>query len=187
MIITIPVKPYVKHLLIEHYGKDPIAVRANSDLGQIFMLSVWNSVFLNVTFGWKGQNVPGLEDELKDWIADELGECGKDELDMPEGLVELRFKLGGKFKRGLLLPDVMLQLGKSLESYVRIYMKGFSHGYRCLFNSGRSSAVVFHGLFGFPEEVLSRDNAEKIVQRENAEMKDPIDAPRKSLRISKKA
>lgn len=205
MLLPIPVKPYVRQLLIQHYGKEPIAVRANSDLGQIFLIAVVRKAYLNATFRWQGQSIPGMEGglvrALLEDVDDEFGVSEDNDgrafgkknqndlvLDMPEGLVVLNFALGGKFNKGVILPDMLEQIGKAMESYAKIYMKGFSHGYRTLFNSSRNSALVFHQIFEFDEDVLTLDNCEKIIQRENQEMKDPIDVmniPRKSYRFRK--
>jgi hypothetical protein len=184
MLLPIPVKPFVRHLLIKHYGKEPIAVRANSDLGQIFLLAVVRKAYLNLTFNWVGDVPPRkFGDLLFDDAEDVI------EIEMPANYVEIKFELNGKFNAGVIMPDMIEQLGRSLESYARIYMKAFSHGYRTLFNSSRNSALVFHELYEFDEDVLSRDNCEKIIQRENAEVKDPIDSmgtPRKSYRLRAK-
>ncbi|MGL5078852.1 MAG: hypothetical protein ACRDBG_23895 [Waterburya sp.] len=183
MLLSIPVKPYVKHLIIKHYGKEPIAVRANSEIGSFFLLALVKKAYLAATFNWLGDVPPSTDVEV---ILEEKNEDSVF-LKMPENCVELRFEVGGKFKDGVFLPDMLVHIGRSLEGYCRIYMKGFSHGYRSLFNSSRNSALVFHNLYEYEEEVLTRDNCEKIIQRENAEMtKDPIEIlglVRKSFRF----
>lgn len=207
MLLPIPVKPYVRHLILKHYGKEPIPIRANTDIGQIFLLAVLRKAYLNLNFKWRGQLMYELEDAEKEMVLNEivddlnnpldddglapgkgknLARGGEIEIEMPEDYVELRFLVGGKFDRGVIMPDMLLQIGKALESYARIYAKGFSHGCRCYFNSSRNSAIIMHQLFEFQEDTLTRDNLDKIIQRENNEMKDPIEAtglPRKSFRF----
>lgn len=207
MLLPIPVKPYVRHLLIKHYGKEPIPIRANTDIGQIFLLAVLRKAYLNLNFKWRGQLLYELDDCEKQLVLNEIvddlnnpmdddglppgkgknrAKGGELEIEMPADCVELKFLVGGKFERGVILPDMLEQIGKALESYARIYAKGFSHGARCYFNSSRNSAIIMHQLFEFQEDTLTRDNLDKIIQRENNEMKDPIEAtglPRKSFRF----
>lgn len=156
MILTLKVKPFVKHLLVKHYGKKtPIHISMNSDIGRMFVLG----------FGERSK----AED-----LIDPLD--GEDEitLEAPEGTEEIDFYLGGKFDRMKLSVQSVQRMPDMLESYCRIFMKGFSTGYRCLLNSEMSSAVVFHRLYEYPEDTLTEANAVKIVQRENKEIISPI-------------
>lgn len=161
MILPVQVKPYVKHLLVQQYGKkSPIEVRLNTDLGYLFYAS----------FGRRT-----VADELLDPLEGE----GVMELERDDALEVIEFYLGGKFDKEMITADSIKKLGLMLEGYCRIFMKGFSVGYRCLLNSEAGSATVFHQLYGFDEEVLTVDNAIKIVQRESKEMRIPFSENRR--------
>ncbi|AWL07964.1 hypothetical protein HME7025_00079 [Aquirufa nivalisilvae] len=170
MILTIQVKPFVKHLITKQYGsgKKPIDVRLNSDLGYLFWLGFGSrSIAEDVLHGLKGEGVLELEKE--------------------EHLVELQFYLGGRFDREVLTDSSIKKMTNMLESYCRIFMKGFATGYKCLLNSTTNSAVVFHRIYDFTEEVLTEDNAIKIIQRECAEIHTPfIDKKSKRSQVSYK-
>jgi hypothetical protein len=166
MILPVPVKPYVHHLITKQYGKKNINVRVNSDLGYIFWLAFSDRNVADCLF------LP---------IADVTDEI---EIQIPEGMKELTFYLGGKFDKEGINPLMIQRLTYALESYSRIFMKAFSQGYRCLYDSEHSSALVFHKLYEFDEDILTEANAVKIIQRESKEMKKVVqNAHRKRAKI----
>jgi hypothetical protein len=157
MILQIPVKPFVKHVLKQHYGREPIPVRANSDLGTIFLLAMNEKSWLRLAYSLD-RPAEGDDEEL---VIDTTGK-----------LTNIDFVVSGNFKNLQILPDKLAQIGQTLESYSKIFMKGFSMGYRCLLTSEVSSATAFWQLHNFNEDELSVDNCIKIIQRENREIRD---------------
>jgi hypothetical protein len=161
MILQIPVKPYVKNIIKQHYGKEPIPIRANSDLGSIFLLAMNEKSWLRLAYT---VDKPSEENDNAELVI-----C------LQEGACVLEFELGGNFARNMqILPDKLAQIGDGLEGYSKIFMKAFSIGYRCLLNSEMSSANAFWALHHFKEDDLTQDNCYKIIQRETREIKDLI-------------
>lgn len=178
MIVTVPVKPFVNHLLIKLYGQAPIPVHIRSDIGNMFVLAITKQKYLTSIFNYYEVDATAIkaiskaiEIPMDDDISTKLAEA-KDESE--EKLVSLDFQLSAKFDSSLLVPGLLAELGKCMESFARIYMKAYSVGYRTLLNSEVNSATVFHRLHDFHEDVLTMDNAIKIIQREVGKMKDPI-------------
>ena len=56
----------------------------------------------------------------------------------------------------------------------KIFLKGYSFGYRSLLNSELASAVSFYRLYGMTENKIKQDTLVKILQRESKELKDPF-------------
>jgi hypothetical protein len=165
MILSVPVKPWVKHLLKKQYGKEPIAIRANSDVGSFLMLSLSAKDRFRLT-------VDDLTEEDAEGIMP----------DCEEEYEVLSFMLGGRFLKGVIIADTIPLISYALEGYARIFAKGYSLGYRTLLNSELSSAVSFYRLYQFPEKKLKQDRLVKIIQRESKEMKDVLNeyyAPRR--------
>lgn len=165
MILSVPVKPWVKHLLKKQYGKEPINIRANSDIGSFLLLAISakDKLRLNV-------------DDLTEEEAQEVMPASKEEYEV------ISFLLGGTFLKGVILADTIPLISFALEGYAKIFAKGYSFGYRTLLNSELSSAVSFYRLYDFSEKKIKQDNLIKIIQRESKEMRDPYSeyhAPRR--------
>lgn len=156
MILSVPVKPWVKHLFKKQYGKEPIAVRANSDIGSILLLSV------------------SAKDKFRLTIGDLTEEDAQGIMPESEEYEVLSFMLGGSFQKGVIIADTIPLISNALEGYAKIFFKGFSIGYRTLLNSELSSAVSLYRLYGFTEKKIKQDTLVKTVQRESKEMKDPF-------------
>ena len=115
-------------------------------------------VLINRKLGMKGAETSEFElDELT-----YLLESGSDRIGA------LDFQLSAKFDSCLIVPGLLMELGKCMESFARIYMKAYSVGYRTLLNSEVNSATVFHRLHDFHEDVLTMDNAIKIIATDDA-------------------
>jgi hypothetical protein len=158
MILPVPVKPWVRHLLVKQYGKEPIAVRSNSDIGSILILAVSDPDSLRLSI-------------------DDISEENQEELvsvNFPDDVKTVRFLLGGKFKKGVIITDMLPMISNSLESYFKIFLKGYSIGYRSLLNSEAASGKAFANLYSFKEDVIKEDNLIKIIQRESKEMANPF-------------
>jgi hypothetical protein len=158
MILPVPVKPWVRHLLIQQYGKEPFEFRSNSDIGSILLLAVADADTLRLSV-----------DDLTEETQEELAQA----FDFKDCQV-VRFKLGGKFKDGVIIADMLPLMANALEGYFKTYVKGFSIGYRVLLNSELASAKVLYQLFNFNEDIIKLDNLIKIIQREGKEMRDPL-------------
>lgn len=150
MLLTVPVKPAVRRFLIKEFGKEPIQVRANSDLGGILLLAFA-----------KGENIP----------LDAL-EITEDELPEHSTLKPIQFQLGEKFTRKALAPESRLLLTNALTSYFRTCLYYYTIGRRTLFDSEMSAVKLFRKQYGIPEEELSEESAIKIAQRERKERAD---------------
>lgn len=169
MILSVPVKPWVKILLKKQYGKEPIAIRANSDIGSILLLSV------------------SAKDKFRLTVADLTEEEAQDI--MPDSLVPnevISFQLGGTFLKGVIIADTIPLISYALEGYAKIFLKGYSFGYRSLLNSELASAVSFYRLYGFTENKIKQDTLVKILQRESKELKDPYNEHYLPRRIKEK-
>lgn len=158
MILSVPVKPWVKHLLKKQYGKEPIAVRANSDIGSFLILSVSAKDRFRLTVG-------DLTEEDAQGI-------------MPEGeeYEVISFMLGGSFLKGVIIADTIPLISYALEGYAKIFAKGYSIGYRSLLNSELSSAISLYRVYEYTEKKVQQTTLVKIIQRESKEMKDPLNA-----------
>ena len=153
MLVPVPVKPYVKRFLLKEFGKEPIRVRANSDLGSILLLSFQ-----------RGENVSVSSINLAD--TEELHH----EYDK---LVSVTFELGCTFERGAaIVPDRLLQLTNALMAYFRQSLYYFCVGRRTLFNSEMASVKLFLKMYAISEDELSEDTAVKMAQRERRERVD---------------
>lgn len=169
MILSVPVKPWVKILLKKQYGKEPIAIRANSDIGSILLLAV------------------SAKDKFRLTVADLTEEDAQDI--MPDTGVSnevISFQLGGTFLKGVIIADTIPLISSALEGYAKIFLKGYSFGYRSLLNSELSSAVSFYRLYGFTENKIKQDTLVKVVQRESKELKDPFNEYYLPRRIKEK-
>lgn len=166
MILPVPVKPWVRHLLIQQYGKEPMEFRSNSDIGSILLLAVADADSLRLS-------VTDLTEENQEELAQTF--------DFKDSEV-IRFKLGGKFKNGVIIADMLPLIANALEGYFKAFVKGYSIGYRTLLNSELASAKVLHQIYRFNEDIIKLDNLTKIVQRESKEMKDPLQGHYKAKR-----
>ena len=171
MILSIPVKPWVKILLKKQYGKEPIAIRANSDIGSILILAV------------------SAKDKFRLTTADLTEEDAQDIMPADAGIANevISFQLGGTFLKGVIIADTIPLISSALEGYAKIFMKGYSFGYRTLLNSELSSAVSFYRLYGFTENKIKQETLVKIVQRESKELKDPFNEYYLPRRIKEKS
>lgn len=153
MILSVPVKPWVKHLLKKQYGKEPIEVRSNTDVGSILLLAVSAKDKFRLTVG-----------ELTEEQSEEI-------MPTDEQYEVISFLLGGIFLKGVIIADSLPLISNALESYCKVFAKGYSIGYRSLLNSELSSAVALYRLYEFKEKIIKQDTLVKIVQREFKEMK----------------
>lgn len=168
MILSVPVKPWVKHLLKKQYGKEPIAVRANSDIGSFLILSVSAKDRFRLTVGdLTEEHAEGLMPESEEYEV-------------------ISFMLGGSFLKGVIIADTIPLISYALEGYAKIFAKGYSIGYRSLLNSELSSAVSFYRLYEYTEKKVQQSTLVKIIQRESKEMKDPLNAFYSRKRLNEK-
>ena len=159
MILPVPVKPWVKFLLEQQYSKKnkPIPIRADSDIGNILMLARSEADGGRIALHeLTNENNPFVEDELE------------------HNLEIVRFEVEGLFREGVFLVDTIPAISRALDSYFRIFAKAFSAGYRSFLNSERASAIAFMNLYGLKEGVIKQDTMIKMVQRENAKMRNPF-------------
>lgn len=162
MILTVPVKGYVRAFLLSEFGREPIRIRANSDLGTILLLAFQRS----------GERVDLEQVDLVE------GEDG-----LPTA--SLKFELGSTFERGFALgPDLLPQLTSALTAYFRQSMYYFSEGRRTLFNSEMASVRLFLAIKKIDEELLTEETAVKMAQRERRERYDFRQNRQKRLKIA---
>lgn len=168
MILSVPVKPWVKHLLKKQYGKEPIAVRANSDIGSFLILSV------------------SAKDRFRLTVGDLTEEDAQGIMPEDEEYEVISFMLGGSFLKGVIIADTIPLISYALEGYAKIFAKGYSIGYRSLLNSELSSAVSLYRVYEFTEKKVQQSTLVKIIQRESKEMKDPLNAFYARKRLNEK-
>lgn len=150
--IDVPVKPFVRHFLRKQFGKDPIYLRSDSELGRMLLPVLVSREYMRVTFG---RNVATEESEVL-------------ELSVPAGMELVKFEFASRYDKCVVMPEMMEQMSGIIESFVRVYLLGFGQGYKVLFYSDHAAAEAFLRLFGFKEKELSKDNCHKIIQRGGA-------------------
>jgi hypothetical protein len=157
--IDIPVKPFVRHFLRKQFGKDPIYLRSDSELGRMLLPVLVSREYMRVTFG---RNVGTEESEVL-------------ELPVPAGMELVKFEFASRYDNHIVMPEMLEQMSGILESFVRVFLLGFGQGYKVMFYSDHAAAEAFLRLFGFKETELSKDNCHKIIQRGGAiKMPDPM-------------
>jgi hypothetical protein len=150
MQVAIPVKPYVKRFLVKEFGKEPIRVRANSDLGAVMLLSFQHGEHIAID----DINLYDSEDFRHD----------------ASKMSSVTFELGCSFERGAsIVPDRMVKLTGALMANFRQSLYYFCVGRRTLFNSELASVKLFLKMYDIPEDELSEDTAIKMAQRERRE------------------
>ncbi|TAF48658.1 MAG: hypothetical protein EAZ63_03655 [Runella slithyformis] len=151
MILTIPVKAYVRCFLTKFYGREPIYVRADSKLGRLFVLCFS-----------KGLNVPIDATDLGE-LQEHLEELGKRE---ENKVVDVRFDV--RFENGLtnVTPNNLVRMSYALEAEFEKGAFFFSLGRRVFFNSEKASVKHFLQICDIKEDELKEDTAVKIVQRD---------------------
>lgn len=147
MLLSVPVKPCVRRFLLKEFGREPIAVRANSDLGGILLLAFA-----------KGESVPLEAMELS---ADELPDF--------DNLTPIQFQLGETFRRSALSPNSRVLLTNALMAYFRTCLFFYTLGRRTLFDSEMSAVKLFLKVYNIREDELTEEAAIKIAQRERRE------------------
>lgn len=150
MLLNVPVRKCVRRFLIKEFGREPISVRANSDLGGILLLAFA-----------RGEWVDPEDVSLSDEVVQEQSQ-----------LVPVQLKLGDKFRRGSLSPNAYALLGNALLAHFRQALYYYTIGRRTLYSSEMSAVKLFLRQYNIPEEELTEESAIKIAQRERKERAD---------------
>ena len=145
--IILYVKPYVRKFLIKNYGKEPVYVRADSDLGKIVRLALSNEIVIST--------------ETPDDVASSP---------RVDGAVKLKLALSFRVGRGKITEENLEKTTIAIENEFNKAMFHFVKGIRSLRISESRAVKMFLDDYGIDEdEDIKLDTAIKMAQRSRAE------------------
>ncbi len=139
--ITLFVPIYLKKFITKTYGKEPVLVRADSDLGKLFRLAINRDNY-----------IPADAFEVEENFL----------TDRKEGLVKLKFGLSFRFTRCKLTHENFLRLTDALENEFHKAMYFYTRGMRRVHISENASVKRFLDEFEINADCLDESSNLKI-------------------------
>jgi hypothetical protein len=146
--ITLYLKPYVRKFIIKTYGKEPVYIRADSDIGKLFRLAIARDNYL-----------PLAALEVEENFSTER---------RSNKLEKLKFALSFRISQGKLTHENLVRLTQAVENEFEKAMYFYVRGMRQVHVSESSGVKRFLEDIGIEDEKafgLNQAAAIKMVQR----------------------
>lgn len=146
--ITLYLKPYARKFILKTYGKEPVYVRADSDIGKLFRLAIARDNYLPLE---------ALEIE-ENFSTDRTS----------KKLEKLKFALSFRISQGKLTHENLIRLTQAIENEFEKAMYYYVRGMRQVHVSESRAVKRFMDDFGVDDEKafgLKQAAAIKMVQR----------------------